>query len=79
MSEQNEKFINSVVEVLEQSAETVTLDTPFSDFSNWDSLNKLRLLMKVEGDYGVRLDFTKYADVKTLGDLLDLVQSAQTP
>ena len=45
------------------------------DIEGWDSMAHLRLILAIEIRFAVRLPSTKVAGLKTVGDLMDLVNS----
>ena len=42
----------------------------------WDSLASLEVLSQLESRLGINLDLRRYHDVRTLDDLIDLVETA---
>ena len=49
-------------------------DMTAADVEGWDSLTHVRLLLTIERKFGIRLTASEAARLKTVGDLLDLIQ-----
>ena len=47
------------------------------DLDGWDSLMHVSLMMNVEAEFGVRFTSSEVATLKTVGELIDLIQQKQ--
>jgi acyl carrier protein len=45
------------------------------DIEGWDSMRHLRLILTVERKFNLRLPSTKVANLKTVGELIELIRS----
>ncbi len=48
--------------------------TPF-DVPGWDSLNHMLIIGAIQEQHGVKFHFSDVAQLKSIGDLIDLVQT----
>ena len=46
-----------------------------ADVPGWDSLNHIRLLVTIERKLNVKFSVTEVADLKTVGDLMKVIES----
>ena len=60
-------------DVFEDDGLVVTRDTTAADVPGWDSLQHVTLILRVEGHFGLRLTSAEVSDLKTVGDLHDIV------
>jgi len=51
----------------------ISRDTSAKDVAGWDSLTHVTLLVSLERRFGIRFKSSEVADLKNVGDLLDLV------
>ena len=54
---------------------TVTRQTTASDVEGWDSVMHVTLLINVEKAFGVKFSSSAVAGMKTVGDLVDLIEA----
>jgi len=52
----------------------ISRSTTAADVAGWDSLQHVTLILQVERRFGFRLSSAEVADLKSVGDLLDIVQ-----
>ncbi|HEV2637109.1 MAG TPA: acyl carrier protein [Actinocrinis sp.] len=50
--------------------------TPLSRLEGWDSVNALRVLVYLEHEAGAPLDFERFGEAGTVGDLADVLAAA---
>ena len=60
-------------EVLSLSSATILNTTTARDFTNWDSLAHIDIIIAAEERFNVRITASKAARLKTLGELIDLI------
>ncbi len=60
-------------EVLSLTSVTILDTTTARDFTNWDSLAHIDIIIAAEERFNVRIPASKAARLKTLGELIDLI------
>jgi acyl carrier protein len=68
-----EEFRTVLEDVLEQPGLVVTPLTTADDIASWDSLNHVRLLIRLEQLHGISFPVDEVEDVKNVGQLLALI------
>lgn len=61
-------------DVFEDDELVVSRDTTAADVPGWDSLQHVSLILRVESHFGLRLSSAEVADLKSVGDLHDIVK-----
>ena len=61
-------------DVFEDDDLMIGRDTTAADVEGWDSLQHVSLILRVERHFGVRLSSANVADMKSVGDLLDIIK-----
>jgi acyl carrier protein len=61
-------------DVFEDDDLVISRATTAADVAGWDSLQHVTLILQVERRFGFRLSSAEVADLKSVGDLLDIVQ-----
>jgi len=61
-------------DVFEDDVLVISRSTTAADVAGWDSLQHVTLILQVERRFGFRLSSAEVADLKSVGDLLDIVQ-----
>ncbi|HEX6969191.1 MAG TPA: acyl carrier protein [Micromonosporaceae bacterium] len=64
-----------VADLLDVDADELSAATVLNSIHGWDSVNALRVLVYLERHLGVSLDYERFADATTLGDLARVVAS----
>jgi len=59
--------------ILQLDPAAIDLSHGPDDISSWDSLNHLRLITAVEQEFTVRLSMGQIRSIKTLGDIVNVV------
>ena len=62
-------------DVFEDDELSVTRQTTAKDIEGWDSLMHVTLLINVEKAFGVKFSSSEVANLKSVGDLSDLVEA----
>ena len=70
-----EEFLDFVATVLGRDRAALSLETAYGTIPEWDSVMHLRLVMEIEGKYGVDIPMEKVPEIKTLGDFHAFVAS----
>lgn len=69
--------IEVIAQLLDVDARRLTADLSLSGIDGWDSVNSLRVMVYLERELGVRLDFERFAAARTVGDLAAVGAEAQ--
>jgi acyl carrier protein len=69
---------NAAVDVLQVEADKVTETASFAEDLEADSLDLVELVMAIEDNLEVTIEEDQLADVKTVGDALDVIVAAST-
>jgi acyl carrier protein len=68
----------AAVDVLQVEAEKVTEAASFAEDLEADSLDLVELVMSLEDTLGITIEEDELADVRTVGDALDVIVAAST-
>jgi acyl carrier protein len=68
----------AAVDVLQVDAEKVTEAASFAEDLEADSLDLVELVMSLEDTLGITIEEDELADVRTVGDALDVIVAAST-
>jgi acyl carrier protein len=49
-------------------------DTTAEDVADWDSANHVRLIIAIEGEFGIRFETDEITAPDTVGELVDLIE-----
>lgn len=66
-------FLTFVAGLFEVPVESLSLETAYQSIPQWDSVMHLRLVMEIEGEYGVTIPLDEIGNVKTLKDVYAFV------
>jgi len=69
-----EKLIAILAEQLDMSADELTNDKRFVEDLDMDSLDMVEMTVEVEQETGVSFETEQLQDIKTIGQLLDLIE-----
>ncbi|HJR24359.1 MAG TPA: acyl carrier protein [Acidimicrobiales bacterium] len=73
MSDTLEKFTEIAVQILSVDATKVVPEASFADDLDADSLDLAELVMELETQFDITVEEEELADIKTVGQALDLV------
>lgn len=62
-------------DIFDDETLVVHRDLTASQVEGWDSLTHVRLLLTAERKFGVRISAAEAGQLKTVGDLMDLLQA----
>ena len=68
-----EDFCLLLEDVLDQSGLVIGPETTAKDVEGWDSLNHVRILLRIEQRYGIDLPLGDIEEAKNVGDLLAII------
>jgi acyl carrier protein len=60
-------------ETFDDSAIVISREMTASDLAEWDSFNHVRLIVAVEERFKINFSTSDIADLKNVGDLMDLI------
>lgn len=69
-----EKVLLIIAEQLNMEPEDLEPEMDFVDDLNQDSIELVELIMSLEDEFGIEVDEEKLEQVRTIGDVLDLVE-----
>ncbi|MBU0550598.1 acyl carrier protein [Myxococcota bacterium] len=64
-------------DVFEDEALVITTQTTAADIEDWDSLMHVTLILAVEAEFGLRFNSGEISALKSIGDLVALIQRHQ--
>ena len=62
-------------DVFDDQSISITRDTTATDVEGWDSFNHVRLIVAVEEKFNISLSTAEVADLRNVGELIDLIGS----
>jgi acyl carrier protein len=62
-------------DVFDDASIVITRDTTARDVEGWDSFNHVRLIVAVEERFKISLSTAEVADLRSAGELIDLIGS----
>lgn len=65
-------------ETFDDPAIKINREMTASDLKEWDSFNHVRLIVAIEERFGINFSTSEVADLKTVGDLMDLIMARTT-
>ncbi len=69
-----QKFLDSVKEVLEIEDRDLKLSDNFKEFEEWDSLANLTMVAMLDDEFGVVIDSQRFKKMTTLQDVFNALQ-----
>lgn len=72
-----EELREIIVEQMGCDPASITEDTNITDDIGCDSLDMVEMLMNVENKYGFEFDNAEAIDIKTVGDVVKLIEAKQ--
>lgn len=73
-----EKLTNSFRRVFEQETLVLRQEMTAKDVPGWDSLAHIDLIMDIEEEFGVRFTVDDIADLKNVGEMVQLLERKVT-
>ena len=72
-----EKIKSILADQLDADEDAITMETDISADLGADSLDVVELIMSIEDDFEIQVPDDKLEDVKTVGDIVNYIQSQQ--
>lgn len=72
-----EEFLKKIAEILEE--DEIKKTDELKSYPQWDSLSVLSVIAMLDANYGVNLRAKEFENIKTAGELWNLVQSRKRP
>lgn len=69
-----DKVLDIIAEQLNVEPEDLKPEMDFVDDLNQDSIELVELIMSLEDEFGIEVDEEKLEQIRTVGDVLDLVE-----
>lgn len=63
-----EEFLEKMKDLM-QTEEDITCETVLENILEWDSLAKMSTLAFLDNDFGVKLTFNDFSEIKTIEDI----------
>jgi acyl carrier protein len=60
-------------DIFDEPSIVITRDTTARDIDGWDSFNHVRLIVAVEEKFRISLSTAEVADLRNVGELVDLI------
>ena len=74
---ENQSFVKSFAEMLQEENTEVTGETKLEALENWDSLTVLEFLTLADEQYGVELEIDELSACDTVGDIGALIEKSK--
>ena len=71
-----ETLKNIIAEVLQVDPDEISMDTTFDDLGG-GSLDHYQIILEVQDKLSVEVDEEKVAEIKTVGEAVELIQDAE--
>lgn len=71
-----ENFLEKIKETFEIEDREIAISDNFKHYEEWDSLNKLSLIVMLDEEYGIQISDDRLKDLNTLQDLFDEIQKS---
>ena len=75
MSENYQKFIRVLSNVLDIDVNTISDDTSPENTKNWDSFNALLLISELESEFKISFTMSEMYAIKNVKDIKDVLKS----
>ena len=66
-----EKIINIIADVVEEPAESITLQSKAGDFEKWDSLAQVTIISRVIDEVNANIPFEALIEVDTVASFVE--------
>ena len=71
--------LNSIFrDVFDEEDITLSLESTADDVDDWDSLNHMNLILRVESEFSVKFSNKQVAELTNVGDLVNLIASKKS-
>lgn len=69
-----EKFLDFVADVMNVDVSEISMNTVYKEYSEWDSLMMLNLIMEIEEEYQVCIPLERVGEIRTLKNMYDMIR-----
>lgn len=69
-----ERIKEIIRQTVKQPGVEINVNSTSDDVEGWDSLHHMMIITEVEKTFGVKFDFMEILDLKTVGDICQLVE-----
>ena len=69
-----EKFLDFVADVMNVDVSEISMNTVYKEYSGWDSLMMLNLIMEIEEEYQVCIPLERVGEIRTLKNMYDMIR-----
>lgn len=73
----NERLRSVLADVFGVRPERISVQDTHETIPGWDSLHHLQMIMALEQEFGVQLDTEQIADIRSVADIVRLLDGAQ--
>lgn len=78
MTDSGEAIVGVLADALNTDREILTRETELGSLETWDSMVALEVLIQLESELGVHMNLQNYNELRTVGQLIDLVEAELT-
>lgn len=68
------EFLEFIADVMDADISEISTETTYKEYSKWDSLMMMTLVMELEEEYDISISIDEIGKVHTLGDLYKLIE-----
>jgi len=70
----NDKVISIIANILQVTAEEVTVDTEIGELDEWDSLRNVNIFAELQKQFDIIITQDMLVDLENVADIIDLVE-----
>lgn len=70
-----EKLFTALAEALEMEKSQINETDKFRDYETYSSLSELSVIAMLDSEFGIQIEMNEYNKLKTVGDLLQFIDS----
>lgn len=71
------KVTEIIRKVVQKKNIELRVETSSKDVAGWDSLRHVMIIAEVEKEFGITIDFMEILEIKTIGDICQVVANHQ--
>lgn len=65
----DEDFLKRFAEAMEIDADSISMDSRFRELEEWDSMNRLSVVVMLDEEYNVQIEEQRFSQLETLQEL----------
>ncbi len=69
------KITENLADIIDREDLVLTEESTADEVDDWDSLNHVKLMVAIEGEFGIRFESDEISAPETIGELIDMIQS----